>query len=469
MLPSTAWDSDDKLTDDMARLTYEDYLQRLTVQDVLRDAGYVRNRKDGLRYPSFIRLDEKGQRIRGDKFIVTQDGRCCFHPPVQKSYNIISLIKEHPHLFPEYSVGMNLDKLVNKVCHRLLNTPYEEKDVDIREAQRELKPFDMKDYRVSVLDPDNKESWKAFYPYFKQRGLDIKTQIAFSNYFLLAEKDIDGRKSVFFRNLSFPLTVPGGDGTVVGLEERGRPRRDGTVAYKGKAAGSNGSLGLWIASPARKDLKNADRVFLFESAYDAMAYYQLHRNEDKSLRKAVFVSTGGNPTRGQMLGLIRTAPAAGFRLCFDNDDAGRQFTENFMNIVKEEKPFHEIAKAFKDTPGKIGLDHEKESAFFKLPKEIQNQFFAMEELEEELRTGYLYDEDREALRTQLKEGYKVFDRMVDSCIVNVERILPSEGYKDFNDELRGETTTKKAVGCDLDGDGAVETEESNEEHHRIRR
>ena len=59
--------------------------------------------------------------------------------------------------------------------------------------------------------------------------------------------------------------------------------------------------------------------------------------------------------------------------------------------------------------------------------------------------------------------------MVDSCIVNVERILPSEGYKDFNDELRGETTTKKAVGCDLDGDGAVETEESNEEHHRFRR
>ena len=140
-----------------------------------------------------------------------------------------------------------------------------------------------------------------------------------------------------------------------------------------------------------------------------------------------------------------------------------------MNIVKEEKPFHENAKAFKDTPGKIGLDHEKESAFFKLPSEVKNQFFAMEELEEELRTGYLYDEDREALRTQLKEGYKVFDRMVDSCIVNVERILPSEGYKDFNDELRGETTTKKAVGCDLDGDGAVKTEESNEEHHKFRR
>ena len=89
--------------------------------------------------------------------------------------------------------------------------------------------------------------------------------------------------------------------------------------FKGKAAGSNGSLGLWIASPSGTSLKDADRVLLFESAYDAMAYWQLHRSSDRELRKAVFVSTGGNPTRGQMQGLIRTAPGASFHLCFDND------------------------------------------------------------------------------------------------------------------------------------------------------
>ena len=58
----------------MGNLTYDDYMRRLTVQDILKDAGYVRNRKDGVRYPSFVRLDEHGQRIRGDKFIVTQNG-----------------------------------------------------------------------------------------------------------------------------------------------------------------------------------------------------------------------------------------------------------------------------------------------------------------------------------------------------------------------------------------------------------
>ena len=39
-------------------------------------------------------------------------------------------------------------------------------------------------------------------------------------------------------NLAFPLTLPKGDGTVVGFEERGRARMDGSGSYKGKAEGS---------------------------------------------------------------------------------------------------------------------------------------------------------------------------------------------------------------------------------------
>ena len=52
----------------------------------------------------------------------------------------------------------------------------------------------------------------------------------------------------------------------------------------------------------------------------------------------------------------------------------------------------------------------------------------------------------------------------------VEREIPADGYKDFNDELLGkEQTERKAVGCDLDGDGAVEPEESHEEKHKFHR
>lgn len=80
-------------------LTYDDFLQRLDIQDILMDAGYHLNKRDGLRYPSYIRTDSNGTRIRGDKFIVTPNGKCCFQPPQQKLYNIISFIKAFPEKF----------------------------------------------------------------------------------------------------------------------------------------------------------------------------------------------------------------------------------------------------------------------------------------------------------------------------------------------------------------------------------
>lgn len=100
-------------------LTYNDFLQRLNIQELLVDAGYQLNKRDGLRYPSYVKVDSHGQRVRGDKFIVTGNGKCCFQPPEQKNYNVIGFIKEHPTLFDDYKPGMSLDRLVNVVCNRL--------------------------------------------------------------------------------------------------------------------------------------------------------------------------------------------------------------------------------------------------------------------------------------------------------------------------------------------------------------
>lgn len=62
----------------MSELTYEDFKQRINIQEVLQDAGYRLNRKDGIRYPSYVRLDSNGRRIRGDKFIVTRNRALLF-------------------------------------------------------------------------------------------------------------------------------------------------------------------------------------------------------------------------------------------------------------------------------------------------------------------------------------------------------------------------------------------------------
>ena len=109
-------------------LTHDDFLQRLDIRDVLLDAGYRQNRRFGLRLSSFIRTDSEGKRIRGDKFVITQQGKCCSQPPRQKEYNVVSFIKEHPHLFAEYHEGINPDRLVELVCYRLLHYPIPEQE-----------------------------------------------------------------------------------------------------------------------------------------------------------------------------------------------------------------------------------------------------------------------------------------------------------------------------------------------------
>ena len=265
-------------------LTQDDFLQRIDIRDILLDAGYRQNRRFGLRLSSFIRTDNEGKRIRGDKFVITQHGKCCCQPPQQKEYNVVSFIKEHPTLFAEYYEGMDLNQLVDLVCSRLLNIPVEEEyEVPIVQPQREIRPFDITEYDIQKFDPKDREVQKKFAPYFKHRGIDLGTQHAFYRDFCLATRHCeDGHRDIC---LAFPMALPQNTDRIVGFEECGRARLDGQDSYKGMAEGSNTDEGLWIASPARTPLAEAKHIYWFGSAYDAMAFYQLHRAQNQELRK----------------------------------------------------------------------------------------------------------------------------------------------------------------------------------------
>jgi hypothetical protein len=319
----------------MADLTYDDFKRRINIQDLLVDAGYRLNRRDGLRYPSYVRLDSDGRRVHGDKFIVTANGLCCFQPPERKNYNVISFIKEHPQLFADYRPGMSTDRLVNLVCNRLLNHPIEERPQQTRTSQAQAKVFDVQDYECQSFRVDDWESQKSFYPYFKHRGIDLQTQRAFADHFFLASQvRTDGKK---YTNLAFPLSLAAQPGKeIVGLEERSRPNAEGKTAYKGMAAGSNAAEGLWIGrlENHRSDqgfsapIGQAKDVYWFESALDAMAFYQLNR-KTAEVGNAVFVSTGGSPSNRQFSSLMEQTPEAVHHLCFDRDRAGQMFAINF--------------------------------------------------------------------------------------------------------------------------------------------
>ena len=183
-------------------LTHDDFLQRLDIQDILLDAGYCQNRRFGLRLPSFIRRDSEGKRIRGDKFVITRQGKCCSQPPRQKEYNVVSFIKEHPTLFAEYSKGIDPDRLVNLVCNRLLNIPAEKRRV---QSGQDIRPFGITDYDIHKFNLQDRETQKRFYPYFKNRGIDLSTQYAFHRHFCLAAKYNAG--GTIHTCLAFPLTL----------------------------------------------------------------------------------------------------------------------------------------------------------------------------------------------------------------------------------------------------------------------
>ena len=384
------------------------------------------------------------------EFIVTANGQCCFQPPTHKNYNIIGFIKEHPEMFSDYTPGMDKDRLVNLVCNRLLNNPIEDRETKIVTERQQQADFNLEDYTLHKFEGGDKNTHKPFYPYFKSRGLNLATQFAFRKDFFIAERQ--GTDGKVYRNLAFPMTIPGKDETIVGLEERGRKKPDGT-SYKGIAKGSNASEGLWLSSPEATKLQDAKRVFIFESAYDAMAFHQLLMGKDsnldaqakKELSHGVFASTGGNPSSRQLEGLIQTAKDATFHVGFDMDDAGKKFVEQFKELAE-----------------KANIPSNNDSQIDLLPKSLWQLYAHYETLYEDAYTmqhsRLVAPEDKEDIKAKAIEAGEMFKKELADAL----------GVKE---ETEAEDEEKKvSAGVDLDADGNVEINESEEtKHHGMRR
>ncbi|MDL2303946.1 toprim domain-containing protein [Bacteroides sp. OttesenSCG-928-D19] len=451
----------------MAELNYEDFKRRVNIQDLLVDAGYRLNRRDGLRYPSYVRTGSDGKRVRGDKFIITANGLCCFQPPEQKNYNVISFIKEHPHFFSEYTPGMNTDRLVNLVCNRLLNQPIARRSSVLGEKERSEKAFDLQEYTRLDFHRDDWESQKAFYPYFKSRGISLDTQRAFSNHFFIAMRETPNGKT--YTNLSFPLQKPIDPATIVGLEERGRSAGDGKAIYKGMAAGSNAKEGMWIACPAGISLDKAKDVYWFESAYDAMAFYQIAKNElnydrnrnpEKKLSRldnSVFVSTGGNPSIHQFKGMIAKTSKANHHLCFDRDRAGKLFAINFA-LTKAGKTFntHLTPKGkliVVDTTDKYHR-HELNPDLFEFDRlvkilgaDTRTQGNEMAEYMESLRNEEdIFSGDEYLLPPDLLKAYRKYESACEEYhSAKYSGLVCQEDLEDIGDELKTSCEAYKAA------------------------
>ena len=335
---------------------------------------------------------------------------------------------------------------MNLVCNRLLNQPIPERETRIIQPRRDIRPFNIDDYDIHKFNPQDRETQKRFYFFFKHRGIDLYTQYAFHKDFCLAtRKRPDGSS---YTNLAFPLRLPREPEKVVGFEERGRARMDGSGSYKGKAEGSNSSEGLWIGSPAGTALGDATHIYWFESGYDAMSYYQLYQKENKDLRKAVFVSTGGTPTVEQMRGVISRTRSARQHICFDTDTAGREFTDNLKKeihrtVLSGIEPTPE-RKAYLDSiPARGGIDGGDTDLLSDALRSSYGKYeAAWEEVMSMRSSGLCHPDDIREQEKLMNGHYRDFrnglrdflglDEKDDTRFVREE---PKAPCKDWNDEL----------------------------------
>ena len=451
-------------------LTHNDFLQRLDIRDVLLDAGYHQNRRFGLRLPSFIRTDSEGRRIRGDKFVITRQGKCCTQPPRQREYNVVSFIKEHPLLFAEYREGMDLNRLVDLVCSRLLNSP-------VVQSRQDIRPFDIADYDLHKFDPQDRDTQKKFYPYFKNRGIDLCTQYAFHRHFCLATKYDAG--GTIHTCLAFPLNLPKGDGTVVGFEERDCVRIDGSGSYQDKAEEGNTSEGLWIASPDRTPLAEAKHIYWFGNTYDAMAYYQLRQEQNRELQKAVFVSTSGKPTEKQMRGVLELTIPARQHICFNNNREEWNFRLNLQTEI-----FRTVRSIIKETPERkpyldsIGDGHDLDEGEFNLLPEggVQESGIRFE-AEQDKAMSIRWDERRtpEEIKEQtdsMTKCYREFrEKLLEFLGIDKEHDVaitieePDYRYTSWNEQLLAERKLEEAT----EKEQAREEEPEQEQQARFHR
>jgi len=121
-----------------------------------------------------------------------------------------------------------------------------------------------------------------------------------------------------FKNVAFPFTVPDEDNIVRGYEMRNFGN------FKSFSSGGDKVNASWVADFSPTNVQ-VSKIFFFESAIDAMSFYELKPVAFEKER-SVFVSSGGYPSIGQMQHVFNAFPnALQVFGCHDKDLSGHLF------------------------------------------------------------------------------------------------------------------------------------------------
>lgn len=301
------------------KVSFKDLKSRVGVDDVAYALGYRLDRKAGV--GRYIEMVLGKGRERRDTIVICnprEKGAQTFFRRNGSSGDAVTLIRENLDSF--FVTGKNEWQKIAKVMSRLANLPEPEykEDRELVAASKVSKSFDPSRYEVKPLDLDHIPA------IFSTRGFSDETVRRFAPFISLIRDRQNHNFNGF--NIGFPYTS-GIDESVQGYEIRGMG------GYKSKAAGTNSSSAAWVADLS--DGKNGlvANVFFCESAFDAMAFYEMNRLQ---LGKDIaLVSLGGTFSDQQVTKVMECFPNARAFDCFDNDVPGRIYGLRMMALLED--------------------------------------------------------------------------------------------------------------------------------------
>ena len=213
--------------------------------------------------------------------------------------SVIDFVKHRLNMFNEYYIKES--EGINKVLASFAGVPFTSQTKSHWLSDK--KTFNLKDF--SLTRPELKDLLYLSH----HRGINNETLKLFIPHIQLVKA-----KHKPTADIGFPYRIPGKN-EIVGFELV-------NYMFKGHARGSNKSEGLWIA-----DLTGTGfpaKVFIAESAIDAMSFCQLFRQKHQ-LDQAAFMSTGGYVTDKQLRNVIGHYSATQIHTLFDTDLSGHLY------------------------------------------------------------------------------------------------------------------------------------------------
>ena len=300
------------------KVNFKELKSRVGVDDIAYALGYRLDRKAGVgRYIELVLGDNGNKR---DTIIVSnpnnKSAQAYFRRDGSKG-DVVTLIRENLNAFPVS--GKDDWQKIAKVLARFANMPEPEyrEDSDYVKSVKSDAVFDSARYEVKPINPER------IPVLFSQRGLSDDTVKALAPFISLIR---DKRNEKFDGyNIGFPYTN-GIDDAIKGYEIRGHG------GYKSKAAGTDSSTSAWVADLSNGNNGMVKSVFFCESAFDAMAFYQMSRMQLGT--NVALVSLGGTFSDKQITSTMARFPHARAFDCFDNDLAGRIYGLRMMALLE---------------------------------------------------------------------------------------------------------------------------------------